>query len=487
MHSRPESETRNATRKASACSFRTLETLEQRQLMAFIPTDMTQLAQYYNQQHVGPTQLYLNFDGGTITDDQADGTETVSAFTAQPGADRGKAIQDIIYRVSEVFAPFNVQVRRMYGAGNYATSGGATTVFIGADAKDVNTAGKNPVKTTAGWTPNNSSDYPGDIKGLAHVPNSDDYDLAFIDPVGNFRGSNQTVWDDLSIAQAIIHEAGHSFGLAHVLSSPTPDLMSYDAGDARVEDQTFPITSNNFDPTTGQVKQQSSVVPKAFGYIDAFGAHIPIPSTITTQNSFTYLSQVLGKLNLGLDAYPHHVADGTAVDNGYFVASGVPDTLTLGSSHTGFVAMGSSDVFNLQNTGGKSQLVKISVTTPNTLNPQILIYDNSGNTLIDAYHGRNHNVSLAPYTSYKLVVGGFEGRSYGDYSVSINTPFAFGHVLTSPAFKLSTLLRQAQGNGFAGKFSNKPVELNARLLTFNPLHKRFVMKKKFDGSLVLLG
>jgi hypothetical protein len=415
---------------------------------------MTQLAQHFAT-HLGPTQLNLNFEGGTITDDQAGGTRTVSAFTAQPGANRDRAIQDIVYRVSEIFAPFNVQVRRRYGAGGYSTANGDTTIFIGAEASNVQTVGKATVKTATAGTPWNSSDYPGSVKGLDHAPNSDDYDLAFVDPVGNFRGSNQTVWEDATIAQAIAHEAGHTFGLAHVLSNPVKEVMSYDAGNSFFANQTFAITANNYDPSTGTVKTDSREVPQAFGYIDFFGQQLPMPLNIVTQNSFTTLSATLGQLNLNNDPYPHHLADKGAVDPSYCARAGAPQVLNLGDSHSGFIALGSSDVFTIVNKRRfTSQTLAIKVETPDKkLDPQILIYDSSGTTMLDAVHGSSRSFTLAPGTSYKVVIGGFVGRSYGNYTVSVNTQLLqFSDFINMPPIKLSDQVKLAKSNGFASKF-----------------------------------
>ena len=60
-----------------------------------------------------------------------------AAFKAQVGGNLEKSIQDILYRVSEIYAPFDVQVRRVYGAGNYGTTDGSTTIFVGANSNDV--------------------------------------------------------------------------------------------------------------------------------------------------------------------------------------------------------------------------------------------------------------------------------------------------------------------------------------------------------------
>src|SRR5262249_37747002 len=138
--------------------------------------------------------------------------EHLSAFQAAPGKDRDQAIQDILFRVSEKFAPFNVQVERLYGAGKIGPGNGNKTPFIGADAGDVTKAG---IKYSHSWTPSSSWDAPTADAVSSHQPNRNGWDVAFIDPVG---ASHTTEWSDQTIADAVAHEAGHTFGLAHVLT-----------------------------------------------------------------------------------------------------------------------------------------------------------------------------------------------------------------------------------------------------------------------------
>src|SRR5436309_15330774 len=87
-----------------------LEMLEDRLVPAI--TDMTAVAQLFPA-HSGPTILYLNFDGNSA--------QGVSAFQNTTG-DTTRDIHEIMYRVEEIYAPFNVQVRRLYGNGNYDSS-----------------------------------------------------------------------------------------------------------------------------------------------------------------------------------------------------------------------------------------------------------------------------------------------------------------------------------------------------------------------------
>src|SRR5262245_56413050 len=99
-----------------------VECLEEREVLSSTPiTDMTAVASLYPP-HSGPTTLYLNFDGYAGAG--------VSSFASTTG-DRNADVHEILYRTAEIFAPFNVQVRRIYGDGNYSSGGGNTTIFIG--------------------------------------------------------------------------------------------------------------------------------------------------------------------------------------------------------------------------------------------------------------------------------------------------------------------------------------------------------------------
>src|SRR5262245_9562493 len=209
-----------------------VEQLEERQVPAII-TDMTQLAQQFGR-HAGATVLYLNFDGNTA--------QGVSSFQSVSG-DRTRDIHEILFRTQEIFAPFDVQVRRIYGDGAADTSSsGNSTIFIGnntaygtgtgftgdehhgahhdadADADgcicDHNAYGVGSApgagNGSGAFTPWGSSDFPSPgNKGITHQPNSDAYDVAFVDPISynSGTGTNQSrsiQW----IAQAAAHEAG---------------------------------------------------------------------------------------------------------------------------------------------------------------------------------------------------------------------------------------------------------------------------------------
>ena len=76
---------------------------------------------------------------------------------------------------------FDVQVQRIYGAGNYSTSGGDTTVLL---VKTTSTPPR-PAAVLQVYNKYSASFTPAafaDSQSLNHVINTDPYDLAFVDP-----------------------------------------------------------------------------------------------------------------------------------------------------------------------------------------------------------------------------------------------------------------------------------------------------------------
>src|SRR5262249_39432147 len=193
---------------------------------------------------------------------------------------RQSQMQDILYRRAEVFAPFNVEVLQLKGDGNHPTTGGATTIFVGTfSAGDA-------------FTPNAFMDYPhGDNN--SHGFNTDAYDIAFVDESWNAVSSS--LLPDVRIAAAVAHEAGHTFGLAHVRtdgnsdypnnpidtsiefkSGLPPDVMSYDSNNDFFSNTAYTLTEVNGDGLDPDLS------PNYKG------------TALLTQNSFTYLQAVLG-------------------------------------------------------------------------------------------------------------------------------------------------------------------------------------------------
>jgi hypothetical protein len=275
-------------RRSSKRAVHTFESLETRQLLsassisnvtatqvgpaAVLSESMTQLAQQMISSGqlkapTGPTNLYLNFDGYKASPDN--GGKDVTPFTGS-AAD----IDSILYRTAEEFAPFNVIVQQISGNGKFSTVAGATTIFVGNNL-------------SGDFTPGPYMDYPHSGGSTSHVVNSDAYDIAYVSQT--FQGLSTSIDRDASIANDIAHEAGHTFGLAHVRTdgktdtNPVtynplnqPDVMSYDSNNDFFSNKAFTVTQANgsgVDP---------SLLPNYQG------------TNITTQNSFTYLQTVLG-------------------------------------------------------------------------------------------------------------------------------------------------------------------------------------------------
>jgi hypothetical protein len=259
-------------------------------------TDYTQLAQAVTTPHQGPTTIYLNFDGGDVTyQNGGPVTEHFSAFIPNSSENLNQEIQNIINMVAQIYAPFNAQVQQIHGFGNYdSSSNGNTTIFVGPDSNNTASDGR---KYNSSSTPFAFCDVPGAVKGYNHKPNSDPFDLAFVDPYYQQQaGGSLFIESDAQIASGIAHEAGHTFGLMHVLTgdgsgtystSNPPDVMSYDAPNQQFLNQTFNLTDLNYDPVKG-------------GNVHGGDHFYPIwnnngtNDTIKTQNSYTYLLAVLG-------------------------------------------------------------------------------------------------------------------------------------------------------------------------------------------------
>jgi hypothetical protein len=291
-----------------------VEALEERQLLSV--TDMTQLAQMFSA-HGGPTMVYLNFDGGPVSYTDLGGntqTRNISAFQPLPGETRNNDISAILQGVSHDFGPFNVEVLQYSGAGAYDDTDGNTTVFIGGDSANV--SGNS--KYTASVTPPDFVDAPGALHGWNHAPHSDPFNLAFVDPVtGQADSATWSTTQTISkIVSAIAHEVGHTFGLEHVLSSPQPDIMSYDAPNTSFIDQTFNVTDLNYNPKTG-TNYNAGGNFYAWWQVSSFPWEV---DQITTQNSYTYLMAVLG---------PNQNQLAVAQD----IIQGGTDTFAIGPNH----------------------------------------------------------------------------------------------------------------------------------------------------------
>ena len=405
-----------------------MESLEERNLFAV--TDMTALAQLSPTPAV-PTMLYLNFDGwkSVPSADTTGSGQTISAF---PGTE--SQIQDIIFQVSEIFSPFNVEVARVTGNGQFSLSGGNTTIFIGGDSADTNKLPSGlSTKFTAGFTPIQFMDYPGSARGTSHTINSDPFDIAFVDPMVNAGGSpNWTIGQtDAQIAEGIAHEAGHTFGLAHVrtdgLKDPAPltttgtvnDIMSYDSTNQYFVDKTLPVTDFNYNASAGTTSIQSSLQPE-------WGT-----SNIVTQNSYTYLLATLGaRSDNGL-----HIVHNGSVDNTVDTHLDTSHNYTVGTTVSGTLTeqYGDYNVYNaVTPTINVLEHYHVDIAQPKAIlqgNPELLVYDSSGNlvTTIDstfnpATNGNeiHANLLLAQNQTYNFVVGSIGGDGGFPYTFEIS-------------------------------------------------------------------
>lgn len=381
-----------------------VESLEDRHVPSAVITDYTQIAQMFPR-HSGTSNLLLNFDGWK--------DEGISPFQTTTG-NRDRDIQDILYRVSETFAPFDVRVLREFGDGAYATDHGDTTIFVG-DATQNGDGVRNIVK---GWTPPEYSDYPNLAVGVDHHPNNDTYDLAYVDPVG-FRGSAGGVipiLNNYEIAKAVSHEAGHTFGLGHVLTDvpggAVNDVMSYTvtAENQFFADQTFPLTNLNGYGTTDEL------VPHWYTLaVDPHGASY-VPYKLQTQDSYAILSALLG--NRPADDY-------ASVAHSFNVQYFTPP-VTLPSATTLYGKLergGDSDAFTY--TASLSGQVNVRLISPplgiSGYTPEVLVYDSAGVRAYSADATSTLSFTLTKGEKVSIVVGG-HGGWIGDYQLLFSAP-----------------------------------------------------------------
>jgi hypothetical protein len=365
-------------------------------------TEITQVAQKFPR-HQGPTYLYVNFDGWTNYDGKK---HDIQPFKPMSGS-KGRDIQLILFRTAELFAPFDVQVRRLRGAGKHdERNRGNTTVFIGANTLNI----KEKQKYLSAFTPGNFTDRPGKTKGDNHRPNSDPYDLAFVDPVGGEGDASgwQTKQDVMLIAQAIAHEAGHTFGLSHTLTKPTTEMMSYDARNLRFVNKAYPISDLNYDPV------QKKALPKGDVMLPFWGKQ-----AIRQQNSYTYLQAVLGARQRDDHA---SVADRSAVDPTF--RDGPLQDLPLGAATSGVIDhRGDYDVFLLRASGDVT--VEVRPVASSRLAPVLFLIDSTGKQLLGFANSKASTDRVARASikaeqgkPCKVVVGAADCGTDGGYEVT---------------------------------------------------------------------
>jgi hypothetical protein len=383
------------------------ETLEARDVPAV--TDMTQLAQQFYPAPAPRAFLALNFDGWA--------GEHIYPF----GGNTGNAdadIQEILDRVTEEFAPFNVQVRRIQGDGQHYASQGSTTIFVGDNSE-----------SPGAWaaTPSDSSDYP---QGVLTAPNTDDHDVAFVDP---FNEADQAKnWNNAKIAQAICHEAGHTFGLGHIRThgvddnpvsfdkNAAPDVMSYDSPNQAFLNTTFDITSANYDANDQQV--HFSLYNRPWYYTNAF--NIPVPVFMQTQNSFTFMNTILAPRDKDDVA---DVANAKAVDPGWSdsPARVLKSWDTVDAQIDG---LDDYDAFTFNAQTADPINITVQPTAGSKLDPVLMIYDEFNDTTALAPpkfgshvnpNDRSSQLTFNPIPghSYRFVVGGVDEDSQGGYEL----------------------------------------------------------------------
>lgn len=448
-----------------------LEPLENR----LVPTvwDYTHLVQVIGgYPHAGPTHLYLNFDG----------KDNITPYFNTSSIQTSKDIQEIIFRTSEVFAPFNVQVSEMSGQGNYDSgSDGNTTVFIGSDPSNMN----NGVKFSYSHTEAKYSDYPGFAKYYEHTPNSDDHDIAYVDPYSN-TGLQSTT----AIVRSIAHEAGHTFGLSHIrtdVSTSNPGLgfltdpallptkgsdnqgtvsavMSYTDTNSFFANQTFPTTGwNNFGSST--TLDRLDLIPK--WWKSKLLGIVVDTDDVVTENTFTYLTDVLGSR----PAEPgFHVANAGSLDPGV-VNTFVPQADTLGLANhlsaTGSI-LNTGDFDVNQWTAPSNQTLRVNVTATGGLLPVLQVYgsDKSVSVFFDT---DTQNIPVKKNVTYRFVVGSYSGLFTGSYTIQLSTLSINGDADFSPEDDVIRLVRDYAQPGLLDVFINNATPTPNFSVTFSTL------------------
>jgi hypothetical protein len=384
-------------------------------LVPAAPTEMTQLAQLFPR-HPGPTTLYVNFDGRA--------SEHVAPFASVSG-DRDQDIQDILFRTAEIFSPFDVQVVRLFGDGNYSASNGDTTVFVGDDSDN----GTGTSNRSHSFASADNSDFPGNYKGYFHQPNSDSYDVAYVDPVAfdpTIMGLKSRTPEQIS--QSIAHEAGHTFGLGHVLNAAggaLPDIMNYDPDvpNERFVDSPMSLTDLN-NPGNGVNEHDDDVIPKWNILVGAGMFSFYVPYRMQTQDSFTYLQAALGPR--AADDFPNVAHDATVDHSG-----GLPPVIGRGSSVTGRIDRpGDYDVFDVLTTTTQGLTINV-MRAPGmaTFNPVVMVYEGTGLQDLGAFN--NNRTATDGYCQvfhvfgaglHRIVVGAANGNTAGSYVLALTAP-----------------------------------------------------------------
>ena len=453
FHSLSRRSTRRLTRRSSSTpragqSFEALETRLAFSTLAgspFIPAHALSPA---------PTVLAVNFDGGAFF-----GKYAVTPYSGGSASQIDMAIQDTLFRVAEIYAPFDVQVYRQPGNNAFVPGNGATTVFVGASY------GLQPVNV--GTTPLECTDYPRD-GFLTHTRNSDPFDVAFVSPASA-----------TGMAVGIAHEAAHTFGLWHVRTDgqvdPFPlqslpanapiDVMSYNrpSGLLAFSLEELPVTI--FNNTANGLALEPALQPE-------WDDGSSVTRVAFMQNSYICLGQVLGPRSADGS---HHVADTATISQQFVYGSSfVPfqDTVTTGDDGKALVAgkidrRGDYEVYRW--TSHYDQIITVSTAAVGGgLDPLLMVYDDAGrdsrttpNNLlyIDDAAGKRlataSTVALKPGQllvkagqTLNFVVGARDGATTGSYRFQLQEDvrvrsIAISRIGVREHFTLGTAAQQA--------------------------------------------
>jgi hypothetical protein len=312
--------------------------------------------------------------------------------------------------------------------------------------------------------------------GTTNPRDSETYHLAFVDPSQNNGGAVPNV------AEAIAHEAGHTFGLAHVRTDGLKDPANLDNSNATIPD----IMSYNRVTNLEYFADQSLTLTNKTASGDP--ASLPVygfPPTMTavTQDSFVSLSQVLRSRS---SDSRYHVADVGAIDyqhGSQYVHPDSDDMVDADSVITEqgtITRLGDYDVYRW--TAPTNETINFGVTGQGGLDPLVLVYDNSGQLqwqrggnkpadstdLLQADNGNKllyyqhsfgvgtGSLSVQAGNSYYFVVGAHDSASTGNYTLSINQLPSFmqlsgsnlsinGNQLGANATETLTINTDAQG------------------------------------------
>ncbi len=321
-------------------------------------------------------QLYLDFDGAPSTSWAGKTTGVTPAYDTDGDASTFTAgelanIQEIWARVAEIYSPFNINVTTV-DPGNL-TDLVTTDVIVGG---------------TGSWY--------GSAGGVAFVGGFSNgaSNIAWVFPKMLANGNTKYT------AEAISHEAGHTFGLQHQSTySGTTKTNEYNPGSA----VKAPIMGNSYSATRALWwNGQSSI------------------SSTTIQNDVSVIS---GSSNaFGYRTDDHGGTTGTAtpldVDSGDVSGSGIIEQLT------------DKDYFSFTTLAGDITLTVSPAQYAGMLDATLTLLDSGGNVVVAADTsslGETISTSVSSGTYYLAVGSKGNAGDLGQYTIS-------GTIITSPDY-----------------------------------------------------